>query len=90
MSYSLFSENGYIDDVATVGGWWVLIQEVAKVRSSGALRKFLDDGKTTKIKEVINEIDNILPEIKDDNSRRVLEGLKTGLQKVKEVAIVSG
>ena len=90
MSYALYSENGFVDDVATIGGWWVLIQEVAKVRSSGPLRKFLDDGRTTKIKEVLSDIDFVLPEIKDANTKRVLEGLKAGLQKVKEVAIISG
>lgn len=90
MTMALYSENGFITDVASIGGWWDLITEVDKMKKDGPLSDFLDTGKTTKPEDVIKEIDELLPDIFDSTIRSILEGLKKGLQKVKEVAIISG
>jgi hypothetical protein len=90
MGYGLYGEQGYIQDVASIGGWWDLITTVDKRQTVGPLVDFLNTGKTTNPSEVVKAIDTLLPDITDTSVRNILKGLRTGLLKTKEIAIVSG
>ncbi len=90
MSYSLFSEAGYLQDVASISGWLDLITAIDKITLVGPLHDFLNTGTTTEPQAVIKEINDILPSINDISTRNVLEGLVEGLKKVKEIGIISG
>lgn len=90
MSYVLYSEDGYLTDIASVGGWWKLITEIDKVRDTGPLADFINTGKTTNPQAVIKEINDILPDITDSNVQDILKTLRDNLQKVKEIGIISG
>jgi hypothetical protein len=90
MGYALYGSEGYVQDVASIGGWWDLITTVDKRKVVGPLVDFLNTGNTTNPKAVIKAIDELLPDITDTSVQNILKGLRSGLQKTKEVAIVSG
>lgn len=89
MSFFLASENGFVSDLATAKGWADVVEVVdAKLPAISPLADLCNSGTTTYMQEVINDINKLLPSV-DKDVRSTLEGLKSGLQKCKEIAIVS-
>lgn len=90
MGYCLYSEDGYVQDVASIVGWWDLCQFV-KANGGRAIKAFVSKGETANIAGVLKDIDALLPKATDQDVRVVLGGLKKGLSKIKrkEIAIIS-
>ncbi len=66
-----------------------MIDAVEKLRTTGPLAAMLDDGKTQDPRGVIKDISQLLPQIKNANVRSTLKCLRAGLNKVKEIGIVT-
>lgn len=90
MGYCLYSEDGYVQDVASIGGWSDLCDFV-DAQGGRSLKAFVNHGETTNIQGVLKDIDALLPKVRDHDVKIVLEGLKKGLTKIKrkEIAIIS-
>lgn len=89
MSLYLASENGYVADIATATGWDDLSTEVSSKLFGGALIDFINNGTTENPQEVTMDIVKVLPSIKNVEVKNTLQGLKTALEKCKEIAILS-
>lgn len=86
--YNLYSENGYVQDVANNKGWWDTISALTKLQT-GELVMFAQEGKTVNPKGVIADIDKLLPQINYKKVKDILESLREGLTKCQEIAIIS-
>lgn len=89
MAYDLYSEDGYVQGFASISGYGDLIRLVEKDRRCKALRAFFDKGETTAIQQVIGEINQLLPRVKDKSILATLQDLRRGLKTVKEIAIIT-
>jgi hypothetical protein len=90
MGYCLYSEDGYVQDVATISGWSDLCR-FAEAKGGRAIKAFVIKGETVNIQAVLKDIDALVPRTKDPDVKIVLQGLKKGLSKIrrKEIAIIS-
>jgi len=90
VGYCLYSEDGYVQDVGSIGGWSDFCLFV-EARGGRSVKAFVNKGETTNIAGVLKDIDALLPRTADKNVKIVLLGLKKGLSKIKrkEIAIIS-
>ena len=89
MTYILCDVNGYVQDVASISGWWDVINEVGKYQMTGPLIDFVTSGNTSDPEGVASEITKMLPQVKDAHVRVTLISLIEGLKKAKEIGIIS-
>lgn len=89
MSFFLVSEGGYVGELASINGFMEMVAIVKSIKPYGYLADFVNDGQTTDISEVINEIDQVIPEVTMQSVKSTLEELKLNLGKAKEIAIIS-
>jgi hypothetical protein len=90
MGYCLYSEDGYVQDVASIGGWSDLC-DFANAHGGRSVKAFVNNGETANIHGVLKDIDSLLLKVRARDVQIVLEGLKKGLTKIKqkEIAIIS-
>lgn len=89
MSYTLFDKRGPVHYIGSIGGMNDLLDFVAKLRTSGPLKEFLDGGETRDMQGVIGEITALIPNCSDPSVKTTLLELKKGLAKSRGVAIIS-
>jgi hypothetical protein len=89
VSYTLFDKRGPVHYIGSIGGMNDLLDFVAKQRTSGPLKEFLDRGKTRDMQGVIGEITALIPYCNNASVKITLLELKGGLAKSKGVAIIS-
>jgi hypothetical protein len=89
MTYILYSDKGYVQDLSSVVGMQNMYTFIHRVKLGGALANFIAKGTTNDISQTIAEIDSIIPDATDMNVRMSLQKLRDGLKKVKGTAIIS-
>lgn len=89
MSYTLFDKRGPVHYIGSIGGMKGLLDFVAKQRTSGPLKEFLDRGETRDMQGVIGEITALIPYCRNRGMKIMLLELKKGLARSKGVAIIS-
>ena len=87
MSYELYSENGYVDTLASNAGFRLLNIFVQHYPGMPATKEFIDKGSTQNIAGVIQEL-NVTKEKMPASLKTTVEQLIQNLKKVKEVAII--
>lgn len=88
MGYSLYSENGFVKDIASVKGYDTLFRFISTYGRPD-VRDFMNTGKTVKLNRVIADIKFVLPDATDTEVRKTLIGLREGLELCGEVGIIS-
>jgi hypothetical protein len=60
MGYCLYSEDGYVQDVASIGGWRDFCQFV-EANCGRSVKAFVNKGQTTNIVGVLKDIECLAP-----------------------------
>lgn len=89
MTYILYSDKGYVQDLSSVTGMQNMYTFIRRVKSGGALSDFINTGTTKDVKQTILDITLIIPEATDQNVRMSLQKLRDGLKKVEGTATIS-
>lgn len=88
MSYTLYSENGYVQDIASVNGYYEMLKFCME-NGGDYLKTFVEKGESDYPDKVRQDIFNVLPKCSDPGVKKTLEELIEGLEGIKEIAIIS-
>lgn len=90
MSLALYSEDGFVDNLSSN---YALSLLTGTIMASGIpeLSKFVNDGCTDHIPQVVDDLNVLIPTISDMSTKGLAVKLRNGLNKIKdkEVAIIS-
>ena len=88
MSFFLADQNGFVADLGSAKCISDALNALGRCEGT-ALGTFIETGETTKIREVVKEIIEVLPTIAHKDTKKALMVLLNGLKKSKGIAIIS-
>lgn len=90
MSHALYSEDGYVGDVATNMGLAQMAAFIVQQLGYPVLKQFMHEGMTEEPAAAVQELEHLLETKKPSESvKETLQELLTNLRKVQEIAIIS-
>lgn len=89
MAYHLYSENGFVCDVASISGYESLTKFVDQFPGKVMIKELLTKGKSTHPSGIKSDLNSLLDYATDTRIKSTIESLLEGLKKVKEIAIIS-
>jgi hypothetical protein len=89
MSYIICDVNGYVSELANIHTYALAIKFIDSFAGVAPLKNFIDEGKTEDMEGTLKALNSIMPYATDEAVKLTLNNMKEGLEKSKEVAIIS-
>lgn len=89
MSYVLYSEDGFVDDIGTNTGVVAMSKYIIDYPGVPALKQFVQEGVTEDPQAVVQELEFLLNAKKSKDIQEILQDLLECMRKIKEIAIIS-
>lgn len=89
MGFSLYDVDGWVGDLASIHDYADTLKFIDSFTAVDHLKGFINTGVTESMSEVIANIVMILPKATDEGVKLALQAMKKGLEKSKEMTIIS-
>lgn len=88
MSYTLFSNDGPVDHIASIQGLADVVEFINRLRVWGPLKEFLDNGETYDVQGCIKDITQYIPYATNPDVKSTLLTIQNALQRAKGWAAI--